>query len=98
MSNASEKISNTTSSYIGGAKQTVGNAIGNPSLAAEGAAQKAQADTAQKLADTKIRAEGVSDSIQGNVQQTLGSVLGNPTMRAEGDANIAKGEIKKSVV
>ncbi|KAG0261530.1 hypothetical protein BG011_000936 [Mortierella polycephala] len=95
MSNITDKISNTTNSYIGGAKQTVGNTIGNPTFAAEGAAQKAQADTAQKVADTKVRAEGVSNSIQGNTQQTLGSILSDPAMKAEGDAKIARGEYNR---
>ncbi|KAF9115986.1 hypothetical protein BGX27_005423 [Mortierella sp. AM989] len=93
MSNLSDKISNTANSYMGSAKETLGNAIGNPTLAGEGAAQRVQADTAQKVADAKIHSEGVTNSVTGNVQKTVGSAIGNPTMEARGHANIAKGEL-----
>ncbi|KAG0286133.1 hypothetical protein BGZ97_007544, partial [Linnemannia gamsii] len=64
-----DRISNTANSYIGGVKQTIGETVGNNSLAASGAQQKAQADAAQKAADAKTHAEGVGHKIQGEVQQ-----------------------------
>ncbi|KAF9202065.1 hypothetical protein BGZ49_007749, partial [Haplosporangium sp. Z 27] len=53
-----ERLSNTANSYIGGAKQTLGQAIGHENLAASGAEQKAKADAAQAAADAKTHAEG----------------------------------------
>ncbi|KAF9355110.1 hypothetical protein BGX26_006985 [Mortierella sp. AD094] len=97
MSNITDKISNTASSYIGSAKETLGNAIGNPTLAGEGAAQRVEAEAAQKAADAKVHSEGVVNSIQGNVQKTVGSAVGNPTLEAKGHANIAKGEVQKNI-
>ena len=51
-----ERLSNTANSYVGAAKQTVGETLGYPGLAADGAAQKSQADNAQKIADAKTNA------------------------------------------
>ncbi|KAF9439316.1 hypothetical protein BGZ76_003846 [Entomortierella beljakovae] len=93
----SDKITNTANSYIGSAKESLGNVLGNPTLAGEGAAQRAQAETAQKVADAKTHSEGVANSVQGNIQKTAGSVLGDHTMEAKGHANIAKGEVQKNV-
>ncbi|GJJ72156.1 hypothetical protein EMPS_04513 [Entomortierella parvispora] len=92
-----DRFSNTANSYMGGAKQTLGNAIGNSTMAAEGAAKKAQADAAQATADAKTHAEGLRHSIGGNVQKTVGSLVGNSKMEAEGHANIARGEVKRNV-
>ncbi|KAG9324892.1 hypothetical protein KVV02_003299 [Mortierella alpina] len=97
MSNITDKISNTANSYIGGAKETVGNAIGNSNLAANGASQKAQADAAQKAADAQTHTEGVGHKIEGQVQQTVGSATGNTTLEARGHANEARGDIERSV-
>ncbi|CAO3574271.1 unnamed protein product [Mortierella alpina] len=91
------RLQNTANSAIGGAKQTIGNAVGNSSLAAEGAAQKAHADTSQKAADAKTHAEGLGNTIQGNIQKTVGSAVGNHTLEAKGHANVARGEIQKNV-
>ncbi|KAG0261529.1 hypothetical protein BG011_000935 [Mortierella polycephala] len=97
MSNITDKISNTANSYIGGAKQTVGNTIGNSDLAASGASQKAQADAAQKAADAKLHAEGVGHKVQGNVQQTVGAATGNTTLEGRGHANEARGDVERNV-
>ncbi|KAF8941885.1 hypothetical protein BGZ46_006885, partial [Entomortierella lignicola] len=53
-----DRLSNTTNSYIGGAKQTIGEAIGHDNLASSGAQQKSKADAAQAAADAKTHAEG----------------------------------------
>ncbi|KAG0045340.1 hypothetical protein BGZ83_009431 [Gryganskiella cystojenkinii] len=92
-----DRLQNTANSYLGGAKQSLGNALGNPNLAAEGASQKAQAETAQRSADAKTHAEGLAHSIEGNIQKTVGSAIGNPTMEAEGHGNIARGAVKRNV-
>ncbi|KAI1314335.1 hypothetical protein EDD11_002276 [Mortierella claussenii] len=91
------RLSNTANSYIGGAKETLGNAIGNTDLAASGAAQKAQADAAQAAADAKTHAEGTGHKVEGRVQQTVGSLTGDTSLQARGHANEAKGDIERHV-
>ncbi|KAG0202097.1 hypothetical protein BGX28_005279 [Mortierella sp. GBA30] len=97
MSNFTDKISNTANAYIGGAKQNVGDAIGNPDLAASGASQKAQAETAQRAADAQTHAEGLGHKVQGQAQQTVGSSIGDTSMEARGHANEARGDIERKI-
>ncbi|KAF9574155.1 kinesin-like nuclear fusion protein [Mortierella alpina] len=97
MSNFTEKMSNTANSYIGGAKQTVGETLGNTNLAASGAAQKAQADSAQRLADAKIHSEGVGHKVEGEAQSKIGSLTGDRSMQARGEANQTLGDIQRNV-
>ncbi|KAG0298990.1 hypothetical protein BGZ98_010367 [Dissophora globulifera] len=97
MSIIPEKVTNTANIYIGGAKQSLGETLGNPDLAAAGASQKVYAETAQKVADAKTHAEGLSHSIQGNVQKTAGSLTGDNSLEATGEAKIARGAVERNV-
>ncbi|KAF8925258.1 hypothetical protein BGZ47_003404 [Haplosporangium gracile] len=90
-------LSNTANSYMGGAKQTIGETIGNNNLAASGAQQKAQADAAQKAADARTHAEGVGNKVKGSMQQNVGSMTGNTSMEARGHANETRGDMKRNV-
>ncbi|KAK3835251.1 MAG: hypothetical protein JOS17DRAFT_736618 [Linnemannia elongata] len=92
-----DRISNTVNSTLGGAKQTIGENIGNPDLAASGAAQKSQADAAQKAADAKTHAEGIGHKVQGEIQQNVGSLTGNTSMEARGHANEVRGDLERKV-
>ncbi|KAF9940464.1 hypothetical protein BGZ75_003819 [Mortierella antarctica] len=92
-----DRLQNSANSAIGGAKQSIGNALGNSSLAAKGAAQKAHAETDQKATDAKTHAEGLGNTIQGNIQKTFGAAVGNHTLEAKGHANVARGEVQKNV-
>ncbi|KAG0260542.1 hypothetical protein BGZ95_004399 [Linnemannia exigua] len=99
----SEKISNTLHSIIGGAKESLGRAVGSEQLAAEGAAEKAKADTraathaAQAQAQkTQNHAQGVADNISGRVKSTVGAATGNTKMEAEGHVQQAAGDIRRA--
>ncbi|KAI8355213.1 hypothetical protein B0O80DRAFT_448687 [Mortierella sp. GBAus27b] len=97
MASIGEKISNTTNSYIGGAKETIGEKTGNQKLAAEGAAQKTQAEAAAAQATAKAHAEGVGHQVQGKVQKNVGSLTGDTSMQARGHANEARGDMESKV-
>ncbi|KAG0246623.1 hypothetical protein B0O80DRAFT_495731 [Mortierella sp. GBAus27b] len=90
MSTFGEKVSNTANSYIGGAKQTVGEKLGYPDLAASGAEQKAQADAAAEAAAAKTRMEGTTHTLQGQVEQKVGEVTGDTALQAKGKAHEAR--------
>ncbi|KAF8932507.1 hypothetical protein BGZ58_007020 [Dissophora ornata] len=97
MSNITEKITNTANSYIGGAKQTVGETLGYPDLAASGAQQKAEADAAAATATAKSHADGAGHQIQGQVQQAVGSLTGDSSLEARGHANEVRGDMERKV-
>lgn len=92
-----ERLSNTANSYIGGAKQTIGQTLGFSDLAANGAAQKAQADAAQRLTDAKTHADGVGHKVEGQAQIKVGSLTGDKSMEARGHANEALGDVQRNV-
>ncbi|KAG0052249.1 hypothetical protein BGZ83_002809 [Gryganskiella cystojenkinii] len=92
-----ERIQNYASSYMGGAKQTVGETLGYPDLAASGSAQKSQADMAQNMADAKTYAEGLGNKVQGEVQKTVGSLTNDPAMEVRGHTNVARGEVQRNL-
>ncbi|KAF9175170.1 hypothetical protein BGX20_007869 [Mortierella sp. AD010] len=95
MSNVTDKVYNTANSYIGGAKQTVGETLGYPDLAARGAEQKARADSAQATAAAQTQVEGTGHQMQGKAQQTVGSIANDPSLEARGHANEVRGNVEE---
>ncbi|KAG0246373.1 hypothetical protein B0O80DRAFT_498727 [Mortierella sp. GBAus27b] len=57
-----DKLANTANQYIGGVKQTVGETLGYPGLAARGAAQKSEAESAQRISDAQADPKGAGHS------------------------------------
>ncbi|KAG0266127.1 hypothetical protein BGZ95_003104 [Linnemannia exigua] len=92
-----DRLANTTNAYIGAAKQAIGNTIGNPTLAASGAQQQSQAESAQKAADAKTHAQGAGHKVEGQVQQNVGALTGNAAMEARGNANEVRGDLERKV-
>ncbi|KAF9912523.1 hypothetical protein EC991_010610 [Linnemannia zychae] len=99
-----DNIANTFHSIIGGAKETLGKAVGSEQLAAEGAAERAQAETrsathaAQVQAEkTQGHAQGVADNITGRIKSTVGAATGNTKLEAEGHVQQAAGDIRRTV-
>ncbi|KAG0045342.1 hypothetical protein BGZ83_009433 [Gryganskiella cystojenkinii] len=90
-----ERMQNTASSYIGSIKQTIGQTLGYPDMAADGAAQKEQAETNQQVADAKTQLHGVGHNLQGQVEQAVGTMTKDPVMEARGKANQTKGEMEQ---
>ncbi|KAF9996538.1 hypothetical protein BGZ79_009727 [Entomortierella chlamydospora] len=77
-----ERLANTSNPCIGGAKQSVGETLGYPDLAASGTAQKAQADAAQKAAEAKIHSEGIGRIVEDQAEAKVESRTGDRSMEA----------------
>ncbi|KAF9901642.1 hypothetical protein EC991_005829 [Linnemannia zychae] len=99
-----ERIQNTANQYIGAAKQTIGESLGYPDLAATGARQKSEAETAQKVADAKADAERLqhtaensANSMVGGAKQAVGQTLGLSGLAAEGAAQKSSAETQQKV-
>ncbi|KAG0337264.1 hypothetical protein BG004_007713, partial [Podila humilis] len=90
-------LQNTANATVGGMKQSLGNAVGSTDLAAKGAAQKAQAETAQSAADARTHADGMGNSLKGHAQQVAGSLTNDHSMQAKGHANQAMGDVQRNV-
>ncbi|KAG0311231.1 hypothetical protein BGZ97_011988 [Linnemannia gamsii] len=97
MSNITQKITNTTSSYMGSAKQVIGEKLGSPDMVASGVAQKTQADNVLREAAAKTHAEGHGHNVVGQAQKKVGSLTGDKIMQAKGEVNDAIGNVQRNV-
>ncbi|KAF9953137.1 hypothetical protein BGZ70_000353 [Mortierella alpina] len=91
------ELSNTYNSAMGGAKQTVGNTLGNESLAGSGAQQQAQAQAKQKAQEAQTHAEGMGHNIKGAAQKAVGGATNDHSMEAKGHGNSALGDVQRNV-
>ncbi|KAG9064267.1 hypothetical protein KI688_003455 [Linnemannia hyalina] len=99
-----DRLSNTANQYIGAAKQTIGQTLGYPDIAADGARQKSEAETAQKVADAKAEAERLkhtaennANSVVGGAKQAIGQTLGLSGLAAEGAAQKSSADTQQNV-
>ncbi|KAF8983138.1 hypothetical protein BGZ46_010803 [Entomortierella lignicola] len=91
--NLTDRIANTANSYIGGAKQTVGETLGYPDLAANGAQQKAQAEASQAAANAQAEASQAAAKAQAEASQAAA----NAQRQVEGAGHQLQGKIEKTV-
>ncbi|KAF9356038.1 hypothetical protein BGX26_005801 [Mortierella sp. AD094] len=94
----SETLSNTINSYIGDLQQTVGEKLGNPEMAAGGAAVKSQANAAQRATDAQNQSQAWGHTVEGRAQQKVGSLTGDTTMQAKGTANQVLGDVQRKIL
>jgi len=79
---------------VGAVKETVGNAVGNPSLQAEGKVQNASGTAERNVVAAKNAADGAASQVTGAVKQTVGAATGDSTMEVKGAAERKLGEAK----
>ncbi|CAB4374622.1 putative cruciform DNA binding protein [Rhizophagus irregularis] len=89
------RVDANTKYYQGAVKETIGKAIGNEQMEAEGTAKKLEGEGEYKAAQTKGQAEGLKDSVTGTVKETTGKAIGNQQMQAEGNITKNTGDAKK---
>ncbi|KAJ3005692.1 hypothetical protein HKX48_000509 [Thoreauomyces humboldtii] len=90
------KIHGHVEAVKGAVKETTGKVVGNQTLRAEGATQKAAGHAEVNAQTAANHVGGQMDSTKGSVKSTVGNVLGNEKMQAEGHAGHAKGETTKA--
>jgi len=88
------KVSGYKDEVLGSAKETVGKALGNEQMQAEGAAKNMYGHAEVEAAKGQQRVQGTGEQFTGNVKNAVGKVIGNEQMRAEGDAEWAKGKAR----
>ncbi|KAF9355667.1 hypothetical protein BGX26_006257 [Mortierella sp. AD094] len=92
----SEKISNAFHTAMGEVKEGSGKVVGNETLYAEGAAEKASAEARAASLKAEHHARGAADSATGRVKSTVGAATGDTKTEAEGYLQQANGEIRKA--
>ncbi|KAF9956103.1 hypothetical protein BGZ72_003040 [Mortierella alpina] len=92
-----EKISNAFHNAKGAAKESIGRGVGSEQMAAEGAAEKAQAQTRSNVNHAHQQAQGLGDNIAGRAKATVGAATGNKSMEAQGHMQSASGDARRAV-
>ncbi|KAF9942352.1 hypothetical protein BGZ75_001648 [Mortierella antarctica] len=92
-----EKINNAFHSAKGGAKESLGRGLGNEQMAAEGAAEKAQAQTRSNVNQAQQQVHGTADNLAGRTKATVGAATGNKSMEAQGHMQSATGDARRAV-
>ncbi|KAF9436783.1 hypothetical protein BGZ76_003014 [Entomortierella beljakovae] len=91
------RMANTYNSTVGGAKESVGRAIGSEHLAGSGANQKAQAQAAQNAREAETHAQGLGHNVKGSVEKTVGGATNDPNMEARGHEHAALGDAQRNI-
>ncbi|KAG0329466.1 hypothetical protein BGZ99_001852 [Dissophora globulifera] len=92
-----DRLSNTYNSTVGGAKETIGRAVGSEGLAGSGAAQKASGQTAQANQNAETHTKGIGHNIEGAAQKAVGGATNDHSMEARGHGNSALGDVQRNV-
>jgi uncharacterized protein YjbJ (UPF0337 family) len=78
-------------------KKTVGKAIGNQQMEAEGHAKELKGEAKQAVAKGGEHVKGKVEELTGAAKKHLGSAIGNQQMQAEGKAKELKGEARQAL-
>ena len=77
-------MSGKTDEMVGSVKETVGDALGNERLEAEGEAQQSAGKAEREIS-------GAQDQVAGGVKRAAGKALDDERLEAEGEAQRLKG-------
>ncbi len=101
------RFSNRRATVKGAAKETIGHAIGNTRMEAEGNIEKNAGKVENKAGDIERKvapSSGLSDNVagmaheaKGAVKESFGNLIGNDRMRAEGALERKEGQIQDKV-
>lgn len=97
MSNTSRHIEGMTDKAIGKIKKTVGSAIDNEQMEAEGKARELQGEAKTKAAEASENLKGKFEEVTGAVKRKVGEVIDNQQMQVEGAAREKKGELRQKL-
>jgi uncharacterized protein YjbJ (UPF0337 family) len=98
MANAiSTRAKGKLAELAGKAKATVGKAIGNEEMEAEGLARELTGKAAQEIVKAGQRAKGRVEEAVGEAKKRVGKVLDNEQMQAEGALERLKGKARRRV-
>jgi uncharacterized protein YjbJ (UPF0337 family) len=90
-----EKIKGTAEELKGKVKSTVGDAIGNEQMEAEGEADRLKGQARQEGAKASERVKGAGEELKGNIKSAFGDLVDDPQTQAEGEAERLKGQARQ---
>lgn len=96
MSNASKRSEGAAEEIGGKIKKTIGKAIGNEQMEAEGTLKEVKGQGKQEAAKAAERTKGKVEELKGAVKNRIGEVIDNEQMAAEGKVEELKGEARQA--
>jgi uncharacterized protein YjbJ (UPF0337 family) len=90
-----ERLKGKAQEIEGAVKRTVGNAIGNDRLAAEGYAKEAGGKARQETVKAGERVRGAVEGVAGRVKEVAGTLVDDPELELEGKADRLKGKARR---
>lgn len=96
MSNASKRGEGAAEELGGKIKKTIGQAIGNEQMEAEGKLKEIKGQGKQEAAKGAERAKGKLEEIKGAVKNRIGQVIDDEELAAEGKVEELKGEARQA--
>ncbi|KAI8820384.1 putative cruciform DNA binding protein [Fimicolochytrium jonesii] len=94
---APSKTHGNIQAATGAVKETIGATVGNQSLRAEGAAQRASGNAEVEGVKAKNYASGAVDGAVGNIKKNVGDAVGNQSLHARGAGQEAHGDAQKAL-
>ncbi|HEX5660351.1 MAG TPA: CsbD family protein [Polyangiales bacterium] len=95
MSNASKRVEGAAEELGGKIKSTIGKAIGNEQMQAEGEAKALKGEAKQEAAKAAERGKGAVEEAVGSVKKVAGAVIDNEQLQAEGKAKELTGQARQ---
>ena len=97
MGNMKNRVQGKAEELAGAAKKTVGHAIGDREMEANGAALEVKGEVRQEVAKGAERLKGAVQAGVGAVQAAVGEAIGNDRMHAKGKVAQWKGGVRTDV-
>ena len=97
MSHQTERIAGTAQKVGGKIKKSVGRALGNDRMEADGRAKELKGNARVETSKLGERAKGKVEEVTGVLKNRLGHLLGNQQMMAEGKGRELKGQSRQKV-
>ncbi len=95
MNEKTERMRGKAEQIVGGVKRGVGDAVDDPDLEAEGAAEQTRGKVRETGAKVVGAVKGAADEVAGAVKGAFGDAADDPALEAEGNAQRLKGQVQR---
>jgi uncharacterized protein YjbJ (UPF0337 family) len=97
MRKSTGRVRGKVTELAGKAKATVGKALGNEQMEAEGVAKALRGKATQELIKASERIKGTVEQVAGSAKKRVGAAIKNQQMQAEGKITELKGSARRRI-
>lgn len=92
-----QRLAGKVDEVVGSVQKTIGRAVGDTHLEAEGTVREAGGEVRQEEAKAVGRTRGVAQQVAGKVKTAVGQITGDESLEAEGRVEDAEGKVRRKV-